>query len=75
MWSEMPLGMYLSAGRWLYLQEWPNKVKLKKWILVQLILIVAENCLVLFLPAESHIIKMHCSWFMAVYHTGIYCPE
>ena len=40
-----------------------------------LFLIVAENCLVLSLSAELYIMDMHCSWFVGVYHAGIYCPE
>ena len=52
-----------------------NEVKLSKRILVQLNLIVTENCLVLFLAAELYIMKMHCSWFIGAYHTNVYCPE
>ena len=52
----MTLGMGLSAGGWLYLYEQANDV-LQKWILVQLIFIVFENCLVLSLPPESYLMK------------------
>ena len=73
--SERTLGMHLSARGWLFLQEGVNEVMLQKWLLVQLILIVVENSLVLFLSAESYIMKIHCSWFVDVYHTGIYCHK
>ena len=43
--------------------------------LVQLFFILFENCLVLFLPSESYIMKMRCSGFVEVYHTGIHCPQ
>ena len=41
----------------------------------QLILIVVENSLVLFMSAESYIMKIHCSWFVEECHTGIYCHK
>ena len=59
-WSEVALYKYLFADGLLYLLEWANEGKLQKWILVQLILIVVENCLVFYLSVESYIIR----WFV-----------
>ena len=59
-WSEVTLYMYLFADGLLYLLEWANERKLQKGILVQLILIVVENCLVFYLSVESYIIR----WFV-----------
>ena len=56
-WSEMTSGIYLTAGGWLKLYVFNFK-----WILVQLILVFAENCF-------SWVIYMHCSWCV----TMAYC--
>ena len=40
------------------------------------IIIIAESCLILPLPAQStYMMKIQCLWFIGVYHTVIYYPQ
>ena len=57
-WSEMSLGMDLSADRWLCLLKKASEVKLWKIILAPLDSIVVGNCFVFPLVAESYLMKI-----------------
>ena len=73
--TSCSISFHVAPDLWYWFIIWKINIRNKTTLYTIPLGIVIENCLVLSVPPESYIMKMYCSWFIAVYHTGIFLPS